>query len=197
MGTGDLCRAPQAAAHHGRAKQSSGTGPCGYWRRVLWVPGPRGQCSGKLRSLPRSQGSGTGPSASCVYCCPLCPVGDQYSGKICFIGKPEVHDEGVALWLNVVLTLGLSIPVKIQVRDLVRVVGIVSVFAQRGGESVFGGNSFSRSPGGKLAQETCAGCPCQWYTTGKLGKVQGRDRVGIVDDPVGRARGVSVRGKFV
>ena len=33
---------------HGRARQSSGTGPCGDCRRVLWVPGPRGQYSGKI-----------------------------------------------------------------------------------------------------------------------------------------------------
>ena len=102
MGTGDLCRVPPAAVHPGRARQCSGTGPCGYCRRVLWVPGPRGQYSGKIRfiekpgiqdeevaiwlnvvltpgSLPRSQYSGTGPSASCGYCCPLCPAGVQYS----------------------------------------------------------------------------------------------------------------------
>ena len=34
-------------------------------------------------TLPRS--SGTGPSASCGYCCPHCPTGEQYSGKIRFI----------------------------------------------------------------------------------------------------------------
>ena len=41
-------------------------------RRVLWLPGPRG----------------------------------QYSGKIRFIEKSWVQDEGVATWLNVVLTRG-------------------------------------------------------------------------------------------
>ena len=105
MGTGDLCRVPPAAVHPGRARQCSGTGPCMYCRRVLWVPGPRGQYSGNIRfienpgiqdeggrhvakrssdtpgSLPRSQCSGTGPSASCAYCCPLCPAGVQYLGK--------------------------------------------------------------------------------------------------------------------
>ena len=45
MCTGDLCRVPPAAVRHGRARQSSGTGPCGHCRRVLWVPGPRGQYS--------------------------------------------------------------------------------------------------------------------------------------------------------
>ena len=50
MGPGDLCRVPPAAVHHGRARQSSRTGPCGDCRRVLWVPGPWGQYSGKIRS---------------------------------------------------------------------------------------------------------------------------------------------------
>ena len=40
MGTGDLYQVPTAAVHHGRVRQSSGTGPCGYCRRVLWVPRP-------------------------------------------------------------------------------------------------------------------------------------------------------------
>ena len=45
--------------------------------------------------------SGTGPY---VYCRRV-PRG-QYSGKIRFIEKPGVQDEGVAMWLNVVLTPG-------------------------------------------------------------------------------------------
>ena len=40
---------PQAAVHPGKAKQCSGTGPCGHCRRVLWVPGPWSQYSGKFR----------------------------------------------------------------------------------------------------------------------------------------------------
>ena len=72
MATGDLCRVLPEAVHPGRARQCSGTGPCGYCRRVQLVPGPRG----------------------------------QYSEKIRFIEKPGVQDEGVAMWLNVVLTRG-------------------------------------------------------------------------------------------
>ena len=65
------------------------------------------------------------------------------------------------------------------------------------GGSVFGKNSFYRAPGGKWAQETYVGCPQQRYT-GEPGKVQGRDRVGIVEGSCGcGARGVSIRGKFV
>ena len=83
---------------HGRARQSLGTGPCGDCIRVLWVPGPQSQYSGKIRfiekpgiqddgvalwlnvvlepgSLPRSQSSCTGPSASCGYYCPFDPKG--------------------------------------------------------------------------------------------------------------------------
>ena len=41
-------------------------------------------------------------------------------------------------------------------------------------------------------------CPQQRYATGEPVKVQGRDRVGIVEGSCGhRARGVSIRGKFV
>ena len=63
------------------------------------------------------------------------------------------------------------------------------------GRSVFAENSFYRAPGGKWAQETCAGCPQQRSTTGEPVKVHGRDRVGIVEWFCGyRARGVSIRG---
>ena len=48
MGTGDIYRVPQAAVRHGRARRSSGTGPYGDCRRLLWVPGPRGQYSGQI-----------------------------------------------------------------------------------------------------------------------------------------------------
>ena len=40
---------PLAAVRHGRARQTSESGPCGDCRRGLWVPGPRGQYSGKIR----------------------------------------------------------------------------------------------------------------------------------------------------
>ena len=43
--------------------------------------------------------------------------------------------------------------VKVQVRDLVRVVGIVTQISTQAG-SVFGENSFYRAPEGKWAQET-------------------------------------------
>ena len=86
--------------------------------------------------------------------------------------------------------------VKVQVGDLVRVVDIVAPFAPRG--SVFGENSFYRAPGDKWAQETCAGCPKQQYAMGEPGKVQGRDRVCIVERSCGyQTRGVSVQEKFV
>ena len=100
MGTGDLCRVPSTAVLPGRARQCSGTGPRGYCRRVLWVPGPRG----------------------------------QYSGKIRFIEKPGVQDEGgghhVAKHSS---DPRVAYPeVNVQVRDLVPVVGTVAPFAPRG-----------------------------------------------------------------
>ena len=54
--------------------------------------------------------------------------------------------------------------VKVQVRDLVRVLCIVAPFAPRG--AVFGENSFYRAPGYKLALETCSGGHQQRYATG-------------------------------
>ena len=95
---------PQAAIHPGRARQCSGTGPCGYCRRVLWVPGQRG----------------------------------QYSGKICFIEKPGVQDEGGRHVAKHSSDPRVAYPdVDVQVRDLVRVVGIVAPFAP-GGFSIRG-----------------------------------------------------------
>ena len=44
----------------------------------------------------------------------------------------------------------------------------------------------------------CAGCPQRRYIPGEPGNIQGRDHVGIVEGSCGyRARGVSIRGKFV
>ena len=53
MGPEDVCRVPLAAVRHGRARQTSESGPCGDCRRVLWVPGPRGQYSGKIRFIEK------------------------------------------------------------------------------------------------------------------------------------------------
>ena len=39
---------PPLAVHHGRARQSPGTRPCVYCRRVLWLPGPVGLYSAKI-----------------------------------------------------------------------------------------------------------------------------------------------------
>ena len=99
MGTGDLCWVPPAAVHPGRARQCSGTGPCDYCWRVLWVPSPRG----------------------------------QYSGKIRFIEKHGVHYEGGRHVAKRTSDPQVTYPeVNIQVRDLLRVVGIVVPFAPRG-----------------------------------------------------------------
>ena len=39
------------SVRQGRARQTSGTGPCWDCRRISWVLGPRGQYSGKIRLL--------------------------------------------------------------------------------------------------------------------------------------------------
>ena len=86
---------PQAAVHHGRARQSSGTGPCGYYRTVLWE---------------------------------LFSAG-QYSCEIHFIEKPRVDDEGGSHLIKRSSDPRVVHPeVKVQVRGLVQVVGIVAPF---------------------------------------------------------------------
>ena len=85
--------------------------------------------------------------------------------------------------------------VKVQVRDLVRVVGIVSPVAPRG--SVFGKIRFIEQQGINGHRRLMPGAP-QRYATGEPGKAQGRDRMGIVEGSREyRAYGVSIRGKFV
>ena len=77
----------------------------------------------------------------------------QYSGKIRFIEKPGVEDEESRHVVKRSSDPRVAHPdVKVQVRDLVRVVGIVAHFAPMG--SVPGENSFYRAPGGKWAHET-------------------------------------------
>ena len=44
---------PPAAVCHGRARQRSGTGPCPDCSRFLWVAGPRGQYSEKIRFIEK------------------------------------------------------------------------------------------------------------------------------------------------
>ena len=121
--------------------------------------------------------------------------GVSVRGKFVLTRNPGYKTSGVAMWLNVRSSDPLvAYPeVKVQVWDLVRV---VAPLAPRG-VSIHE-NSFYRAPGGKWAQETCAGCPQQRYATGEPGKVQGWDRVGIVEWFCGNwARGVSIRGKLV
>ena len=55
MGPGDLCWVPLAAVLHGRARQTLESEPCGDCRRVLWVPCPRGQYSGKIRFIEKRE----------------------------------------------------------------------------------------------------------------------------------------------
>ena len=119
-------------------------------------------------------------------------------GKFVLTRNPGYKTSGVAMWLNVRSSdPRVAYPeVKVQVRDLVRVVSIVAPLAPSGVS--IRENSFYRAPGGKWAQETCAGCHQRRYATGEPGKVQGWYRVGIVEWSCGNwAHGVSNQGKFV
>ena len=77
--------------------------------------------------------------------------------------------------------------IKIHVWDLVRVVGFVAPFAQR--LVSVRGKFVLLSPRGLMGTR---GCPQQRYTTGEPGKVHGRDRVGILEGPVGTGPAGSV-----
>ena len=70
---------------------------------------------------------------------------------------------------------------------------IVAPFAPLG--PVTRENWFYRAPGRKWAHEPCGGCPQHRYVTGEPGKLQGRDRMRIVEKSCGyRAHEVSIRG---
>ena len=83
---------PLAAVRHGRARQNSGTGPYGYCRRVLWVPGPAGQYSGKIRFIEKPGVEDEGGRH--VVKRSSDPRVAHPDVKIRFIEKPGVEDEG-------------------------------------------------------------------------------------------------------
>ena len=53
MGPGDVCWVPKEAVRYGKARQTSESGECWVCRRVLWVAGLWGQCSGKIRFIEK------------------------------------------------------------------------------------------------------------------------------------------------
>ena len=86
--------------------------------------------------------------------------------------------------------------VKVQVRDRVRVVRIVSLCPT--GCQYSGKIRYIEPQGVNGHRRPSAGGPEQLYATGEPGKVQGRDRVGIVESPVDTGPAASVFGeKFV
>ena len=103
------------------------------------------------------------------------------------------------MWLNVVLPPGSLRRSQSSGTGPSASCGILlSYLPHGGGGSEFGENSFYRAPGGKSTQQTCARCPQLRYATGKPGKVQGLDHVGIVEGTCWyRARRVSIRGKIL
>ena len=209
MGTGDMCRVPPAAVRHGRVRQSSGTGSCGDCKGVVGIVvpfAPRGLFG--ENSFYRAPG-GKWAQETCVGC-PQQRHAEEESGKV--HGRDRV---GIVEGSYVYLVRGVSIrgkfvlsrnpEYKTRVRHVAKrssdprvaypEVKVVP-FAPR--VSIFGENSFYRAPGGKWAQETCVECPQQRRATEEPGKVQGRDRVGIVEGSCGYLiRGVSIRGKYL
>ena len=109
MGPEDVRRVPLAAVRHGRARQTSESGPGGDCRRVLWEPCPRGQYSRKIRFIEKYGVQDEGGRHVAEYSsdprqaypevkfqardlvrvvdivAPLCPDGGRYPGKIRFI----------------------------------------------------------------------------------------------------------------
>ena len=85
--------------------------------------------------------------------------------------------------------------VKVQARDLVRVVGIIVPFAHWGW--VPREISFYRAPGGNGTRRLVPGAPSSG-THGSIKPSSGPDRVGLIEGSCGyRARGVCIWGKFV
>ena len=94
------------------------------------------------------QRSGTGPCRDCIGVLQVPGSWGQYSGKMRFIEKPRVQDEGVRHVAKRSSDTRVAYPeVKVQVRDLVRVVNILAPFDP--GVSVPGTSSFYRVLGGK------------------------------------------------
>ena len=180
MGTGDMCRVPPAAVRHGRVRQSSGTGSCGDCKGVVGIVvpfAPRGLFG--ENSFYRAPGD-KWVQETCVGC-PQQRHATEESGKV--HGRDRV---GIVEGSYVYLARGVSIrgkfvlsrnpeyktrgrhvakrssdprvaypEVKVQVQDELWV--LLPPLSH--GESIFGENSFYRAPGGKWAQETCAGAP--------------------------------------
>ena len=119
-----------------------------------------------------------------------------YSEKICFIEETWDARLGGRLVSKHSSDPRIAKPeVRIQVRNLVRVVELLLSLLHRG--SKFGENSFYRAPCGKRAQETCAGCPRQGCDTRESGKVPERDQVGIVDRVSGPRGQYSEKIRFI
>ena len=135
-------------------KNSFYRGPGGKWAQETCARCPKHwYATGELRQSP-----GTGQCGDCIMVLWVPCLWDRYSGKLRFIGKPGVQDEEDRHVAKRSSDPRVANPeVTVQVRDLVRAVGIVAPFALRG--SVRSKKSFYRAPEGKWAQETCGGAP--------------------------------------
>ena len=110
--------------------------------------------------------------------------GVSIRGKLVLSRNQQYKTRGVDMWLNVVLTPRKPIPKSKFRYGTYRCELWVLLPPLPLGESVFGENSFYRTPGGKWAQETSTECLQQRYAMVEPGKVQGRDRMGILGCPV-------------
>ena len=79
------------------------------------------------------QCAGMGPCGYCTRVLWVLGPRGQYSGKICLIENPGIQDERGHHVAKCSSDPRVAYPeVNVQVRDLVRVVGIVALFAERG-----------------------------------------------------------------
>ena len=158
--------APPAAVRPGRARQSSGTGPCEDCRKVLWVADTRSQYFGNIRfkfiEKPGVQGKGG------------CHMAKRSFGPL--IAYPEV---------------------KVQVLDLVRVVGIIDPLSQ--GESIYrtswcklGTDDLCRVPPAAVRHERarqssgtelCGDCRSVLRVAGTRGQYSGNIRFKFIEKP--------------
>ena len=103
---------------------------------------------------------------------------------------------GVAIWLNVALNdpLVAFLYVKVQVRELVRVVDIVAPFAQQGVGRYLEQIRFIKPQGVNRHMRSVPGAPSSGTPQDSQEKINGQNRVGIVEGSSGyRARGVKVQ----
>ena len=162
--------------------------------------GPEDVCRVPLAAVHHGRARQTSESGQCGDCRGVLGVPGprgQYSGKIRFIEKRGVQDEGGRQVAKHSSDPRQAYPdVKLQRRDLVRVVGIVAPFCPASGRYP-GKIRFIRPQGENGARRRVSGAPSSGTSRESQANFS-RDRVAIVEGSWGYwARGVSIREKFV